>query len=367
MARYYEGGTIPWVKSGELKEAIVTRTAEYLTEAALKETNVKVIPAGALLVAMYGATVGRLGILGIPATTNQAVCHIIPDPQVASTRYLFHALSNQVSHLVARRVGGAQPNISQGIIRDLGLPLPPLSQQLRIAAILDKVEEVRAKRRTAMLSLSGLTQAIFLEMFGDPITNRRKWKTKPLTDVCRGYSGGTPSRSNETLWQGNTPWFSPKDMKHSDLFDSQEHVSDTVSDETNIRLLPMGTVVIVVRGMILARSFPVAVLRTEGFINQDMKALLPCEAIEPQFLASCLRCEAAFVLQQVSEAGHGTKRLDAEGLSRVPIILPPIELQQEFITRVLAAQRLKASCEASQLALARLFESIQHRAFAGEL
>src|SRR5687767_5315327 len=109
--RYYDGGTIPWVKSGELRESVITRTEEMVTHAALAETNVKLVPAGALLLAMYGATVGRLGVLGVPATTNQAVCHIIPDPKVAEARYLFHALSHQVPGIVARGVGGAQPNI----------------------------------------------------------------------------------------------------------------------------------------------------------------------------------------------------------------------------------------------------------------
>jgi type I restriction enzyme, S subunit len=106
IERYYAGGTIPWVKSGELRETIIADTEEHITEAALRETNVKLVPTGALLLAMYGATVGRLGILGVPATTNQAVCHIIPDPTEAEVRYLFHALSNQTSNLVARGVGG---------------------------------------------------------------------------------------------------------------------------------------------------------------------------------------------------------------------------------------------------------------------
>src|SRR5271157_5787599 len=75
----YYGGAIPWVKSGELRESEIFQTEEYVTDNALSETALKLIPAGALLVAMYGATVGRVGLLGIQATTNQAVCHIVPD------------------------------------------------------------------------------------------------------------------------------------------------------------------------------------------------------------------------------------------------------------------------------------------------
>jgi type I restriction enzyme S subunit len=81
---YFDGGTVPWVKSGELKETIVLHSTEKITVAATKETNAQIIPKNAVLVAMYGATVGETAILGIEAATNQAVCHIIPDPRAFS-------------------------------------------------------------------------------------------------------------------------------------------------------------------------------------------------------------------------------------------------------------------------------------------
>ena len=156
MQRYYEGGTIPWVKSGELREEVITSTDEHITETALKETNVKLVPKDALLLALYGATVGRLGILGIQATTNQAVCHIIPNSLRADLRYMFHSLSNQVSYLVGRGVGGAQPNISQGIIKSLAISLPPLDLQHRFAAIVESVEHQKVSQRAHLAELDTL-------------------------------------------------------------------------------------------------------------------------------------------------------------------------------------------------------------------
>ena len=156
MQRYYEGGTIPWVKSGELREEVITSTGEHITVTALKETNVKLVPKDALLLALYGATVGRLGVLGIQATTNQAVCHIIPNSLRADLRYMFHSLSNQVSYLVGRGVGGAQPNISQGIIRSLAIPLPPLDLQHRFGALVESVEQQKANQRAHLAELDTL-------------------------------------------------------------------------------------------------------------------------------------------------------------------------------------------------------------------
>ena len=156
IQRYYEGGTIPWVKSGELREAVISRTSEYITIAALKETAVKMVPKDALLLALYGATVGRLGILGTQATTNQAVCHIVPNPSRADYRYMFHCLSNQVPYLVGRGVGGAQPNITQGLVKSLTIPLPPLPLQHRFAGIAESIEAQKTRHRAHLAELDTL-------------------------------------------------------------------------------------------------------------------------------------------------------------------------------------------------------------------
>ena len=194
LDRYYEGGTIPWIKSGELRESVIKHAEEYVTDAALRESSIKLVPCGAILLAMYGATVGRLGILGIEATTNQAVCHIVPDPRVADTQYLYRALSSQVPSLISMGVGGAQPNINQGIIKGLVVPLPPLPEQRRIAAILDQADALRAKRREALAQLDRLTQSIFIEMFGDPVSNPKGWPDAltlgEVADIASGVTKG---------------------------------------------------------------------------------------------------------------------------------------------------------------------------------
>jgi type I restriction enzyme S subunit len=128
----YYGGNIPWVKSGELREDVITDTEEKITARAIKESSAKIVPSGAILLAMYGATVGRMAFLGIDAATNQAVCNIRPDPKKAFPRYVFHCLQSKINHFLGRAAGGAQPNISQGIIRETKIPLPPLDEQRRI-------------------------------------------------------------------------------------------------------------------------------------------------------------------------------------------------------------------------------------------
>jgi type I restriction enzyme S subunit len=180
----YFGGPIPWVKSGELRENTIVKTEETITALGLRESAAKLLPRGALLVALYGATVGRVGILGMEAATNQAVCHIIPDQRRADRQYLFYALQAQVSAWLSRRVGGGQPNISQGIIRETLIPLPPLEDQKRIAYLLSKVEGLITQRKQHLQQLDDLLKSVFLTMFGDPVQNDKGWDTAALDQFC---------------------------------------------------------------------------------------------------------------------------------------------------------------------------------------
>jgi len=133
----YFQGNIPWVKSGELPDGYVNEVEEYITNAAVKNSSAKVFPKGTLLIALYGATVGKLGILNQDAATNQAVCAIFPHEDLHA-KYLFWYLRFVRSDLVAQAIGGAQPNISQGILRTLPIPVAPFDQQKRIVAEVEK-------------------------------------------------------------------------------------------------------------------------------------------------------------------------------------------------------------------------------------
>jgi type I restriction enzyme S subunit len=126
-ADYFQG-SIPWVKSGELTDGLVSEVSEFITTEAVESSSAKLFPAGTLLIAMYGATVGKLGVLAKPAATNQAVCAIFPNPELDS-KFLFWFLRFKRSYLIDQAVGGAQPNISQSILRDLMVPVPPIDEQ----------------------------------------------------------------------------------------------------------------------------------------------------------------------------------------------------------------------------------------------
>ena len=144
----YYGGDIPWLKTGDLNDWYITDIPEYITQQALNETSVKLNPAGSILIAMYGATIGKIGILTMPATTNQACCACISHNGIEQM-YLFYYLLSHKEEFVRQGGGGAQPNISKEKIVETLIPIPPLSEQLRIIkaleAIFNQIDNITAE------------------------------------------------------------------------------------------------------------------------------------------------------------------------------------------------------------------------------
>ncbi|MDR2821537.1 MAG: restriction endonuclease subunit S [Mycoplasmataceae bacterium] len=134
---YYENGTIPWLKTGDLNNGMITKIPEKITQLALKETSVRLNPIGSVLIAMYGATIGKLGILELEATTNQACCACILFGNIYN-KYLFYYLMSQKEEFIKKSEGGAQPNISRMKIINHLFSLPPLKEQKRV---IEKIEK----------------------------------------------------------------------------------------------------------------------------------------------------------------------------------------------------------------------------------
>ena len=154
------GGSIPWLKSGELQDSPILASEEYLTEYGLRHSNAKVFPKGSLLIAMYGATAGKVGILEVEAATNQAICAILPENSNTLSWYLFYALIYRREDLKAQRYGGAQPNLSQRAIRSFKVPLPPLAEQRQIARILQTVDRKIAAEEAHKEALDDLFRSL---------------------------------------------------------------------------------------------------------------------------------------------------------------------------------------------------------------
>lgn len=368
---YFDGGAIPWVKSGELKTRFVSSTEESITDAAVEQSAAKLVPKGALLIAMYGATVGEVSELAMDATTNQAICHIVPDPNLCDRGYLYQYLSAIKPELLDRRVGGGQPNISQAIIKSLSVPLPPLPEQRRIAAILDKADALRAKRREAITKLDQLLQSVFLEMFGDPSRNNFGWRVLPLGELLADgpqnglykpagdYGSGTPILRIDSFRAGDVIEISPEKRVRLDISDIEKYglrPGDLVINRVNSPE-HLGKPALINR-----------VLEPTVFESNMMRMSVSKELIRPKYLLKYLVQQ--FVRDQIARQRKDSinqSSINQGDVMGLMINVPPIELQKKFeaFSEKLATQR-SSSVEGERL-LSSSFESLQKLAFSGNL
>ena len=373
---FFENGTIPWVKSGELKHRYITNVEEYITELAVEKSSAKLVSKGSLLIAMYGATVGEVSQLTFDATTNQAICTISPDENICDVNYLYRFLEASKPYLLSRRVGGGQPNISQGIIKDLEVPLPPLSEQRRIASILDKADELRQKRQQAIEKLDQLLQTTFIEMFGDPVSNPKGWEVKKLADLStKIHSGNTPKGGSENyvekgiiFLRSQNVWKNKVILEDVAYIDAATHAKMSKSSVKHEDILMTKTGRINTENSSLGRAAIYLGEDDSANINGHVYLIRIKKDFNKYFILSILTLPDYYeYIRSVCVGGIDKRQLNKEHLENFPIIQPPIELQNKFsnILKLIEHQKPKLL---EQLKLQEnLFKTLQDKAFSGTL
>ncbi|EOD4267424.1 restriction endonuclease subunit S [Acinetobacter baumannii] len=373
---FFENGTIPWVKSGELKNRYITEIEEYITDLAVEKSSAKLVSKGSLLIAMYGATVGEVSQLTFDATTNQAICNIQPDENVCDVNYLYRFLEASKPYLLSRRVGGGQPNISQSVIKDLDVPLPPLSEQRRIASILDQADELRQKRQQAIEKLDQLLQATFIDMFGDPVSNPKGWQVKKLSQLStKIHSGNTPKGGSENyvdqgiiFLRSQNVWKNKVILDDVAYIDAETHSKMMKSSVKHEDLLMTKTGRINTENSSLGRAAIYLGEDDSANINGHVYLIRIKEGFNKYFILRILTLPDYYeYIRSICVGGIDKRQLNKEHIENFPIIQPPMELQNKFsdIVQVIESQKPKLL---EQLDLAEnLFKTLQQKAFNGTL
>ena len=204
------------------------------------------------------------------------------------------------------------------------------------------VDRIRLARRSAGGNKAADGSDVWEEPADRPFPIPTEWRWVRLGDLGELLGGGTPSKANPSYWRGPIPWVSPKDMKRPYIDDAQDHISKAAVTGSAAKMIPAASLLIVVRGMILAHSVPVALSTREVTINQDMKALvLAAPEIAPFMLRACQAARSR-ILPRVERSSHGTCRLDIDVLRDLPIPLPPLAEQRRIVTKV---DQLMALCD----------------------
>ena len=212
----------------------------------------------------------------------------------------------------------------------------------------DAAELVFAAPAAASSTRGRKRSAFFKEEISEsdlPFALPKNWRWARLADIGYFLGGGTPSKSNPDYWQGPIPWVSPKDMKVARINSSQDHISEKALSESAAKLIPAGSLLVVVRGMILAHSFPVGLTSREVAINQDMKALCPHRSDMGEFLLLLLAGSKKRFLELVERSTHGTCRLETDRFASCVIGIPPLTEQLRIVESV---NQLMLVCDALQ-------------------
>lgn len=255
---------------------------------------------------------------------------------------------------------------------EIKIPLPPLPEQRRIVTRIEslatKIQEASSLRQQITDESEMLWQRDAHTLFEKLVED---YPLRPLAEVVIIRGGGTPSKSDPFYWDGQIPWVTPKDMKVRGIYDTIDHISERATQETAAKLIQPGAVLVVVRGMILAHTFPSSVLYVSATINQDMKALIPIREILPEYLCALLWAHNPNIIALVEKSTHDTRKLETFKLLNIKIAVPPVSTQRsivasldDFQVKVDALKKLQAESAAE---LAALLPSILDKAFKGEL
>jgi type I restriction enzyme, S subunit len=192
VASYFEGD-IPWITSADMTGPIANFARSFITLEAIKASATNKVPKGTILL-VTRTGVGKVAVAGSELCFSQDITAIIPDETKLDTNYLVQYLRTKQAHFERFSRGATIKGITRDVVADLAIRLPALAEQRRIAAILDQADALRAKRRETLAQLDKLTQAIFVELFGEPVTNPMNWpastKLGELTDIVSGITKG---------------------------------------------------------------------------------------------------------------------------------------------------------------------------------
>lgn len=353
----FYGGDIPFVTIEDITNGnrFLDRTEKKLSESGLASSAAWLIREPHILYSMY-ATVGKPIINRIACATNQAIIALKESAEIDQS-FLFYQLLFIRPDVYKYTAQTTQSNLNAGSVKRLPIKYPKdKREQRKIATILTAADTAIEKTDALIEKYQQIKAGLMHDLFTRgvlpngqlrPPRNEApelyqetaigwiplEWSAKTLRTACDWYSGGTPSKQNEAWWEGSMPWLSPKDMKRFELEDTEDHITREAAIFGS-RIAPASSVFIVVRGMILAHSFPVVMNRKEFSFNQDVKAVISRPPLRSRYLGYWFVANTDLFLKKTTESTHGTKRFDLNDLYQISIGVPCESEQQRMISRL---------------------------------
>ena len=289
---------------------------------------------------------------------------VLDENQLRIRYFMYYLKSGHFKEQLFRQItGSAQLNYGPSHLKKMKMPLISLNKQDEIVACLDKVQTVIGLRQQELMHLDNLIKARFVELFGDPVNNEKGWITDTVDNLCKEiYGGGTPSKVHPEYYEdGDIPWVSSKDMKTDILIDSQIKINQMGVENSTARLVPVNSVIMVIRSGILKHTLPVAINIVPITVNQDLKVFIPSERILTRFLAVQFKMHEKDILTGVRAVT--ADNIEFNSLKQRKLIVPSIELQQEYVLFLEQVDKSKVVAQHMLDEAQKLFESLMQEYF----
>ena len=350
----YFGGTIPWITTIALTGNIINETnaVQWITPKAIQETAAKIVPEYSIMVGTR-VGVGKIAINSVPMSTSQDVVSLINiDSERWDKEYLCKLILSRKNYLLSQARGATIKGIKIDILAELIIPDVPLSEQRHIAATLDKVTDLIFKRRQQLDKLDELVKARFVEMFGDPATNPKGWDKGTIRDVVTEVKYGTSKPAVEGgtykyLRMGNITYdghLDLTDLKYIDVPESEldkctVKKGDVLFNRTNSKELVGKTCVYNLDETMVIAGYIIRVR-----VNNR---------VLPEYLSAVLNSSyGKKTLAEMCKAIVGQANINAQELQNIQIVIPPLELQYEFLKVIQKIEKIN-------LPISRSLEKLQ--------
>ena len=329
---YWDNGDIPWLQSGCCQNCDVDSTEKYITKEGYNNSSTHMMSADTVMIALTGATAGKVGYLKFEACGNQSITGILPCESL-NQRYLFFYLLSQREKILADCVGGAQAHISQSYVKNMTIPILAIKEQEQIVGELTKVSNIVSLRQEEIQQLDNLVKARFVEMFGNPVTNEKGWKQRQLGEIATKIgSGATPKGGKEAYQEEGITLIRSMNV-HNGLFEYKElaHISEEQAEKLDNVTIEENDVLLNITGASVARSCVVPSKILPARVNQHVCIIRCNQCIVPEFLNKLLIDDNyQRLLWSIAEAGATREAITKQQVESLQIIMPPIELQEQF-------------------------------------
>ena len=348
-SEYWDGGVIPWLQSGCCQNCDVDKTEKYITQEGYDNSSTRMMPLNTVMIALTGATAGKVGYLKFEACGNQSITGILPCDSI-NQRYLFYYLLSQREKILTDCVGGAQAHISQGYVKNIKVPVLSLSEQEKIVEVLTKLSDVISKRQGEINALDNLIKARFVEMFGDVKINPHKYKKNSIKSVLKtceaGWSGNGTQRIRKDdeiavlkVSAVTKGYFIPEECK---VLDDQENIKKYVTPEKG--------------DLLFSRANTREMVGATAIVKEDYPSLiLPDKLWKIKFRDNVNVFYMKYVLSsksvrnQFSVVSTGTSgsmyNVSMDKFKAIEVPLPPIELQNQFADFVNQVDKSKVAVQ----------------------